>query len=146
MRTDDLIRALVNDSGMQPEPVSRRFAILALLGVIAAACVFALTLTPRPDLSTVVTTPRVAFKFLVALTLVGTAGALALRAMRPDTEASLHGIVVPLLAVLGSGVAAELIASPPPTWRLLLIGSNAVACLSFVPLLSLLPLGALLAA
>jgi hypothetical protein len=146
MRTEDLIRALANDSALRPEPMARRFVILALMGVLAAACVFGLILRPRPDLGAVIATPRVAFKFLVTLTLVGAAGALAFRLMRPEAGSSLRSVLGPVLALLAVGVAAELIASPPAAWRPLLIGSNALACLALVPLLSLVPLGAIMAA
>jgi hypothetical protein len=146
MRTEDLIRALANDSASQPEPVARRFVTLALVGVLAAACVFTLILTPRPDLSVAIATPRVAFKFVIAITLVGAAGALALRVMRPEAQSSLWSILVPALALLTVGVVAELIGSPPAAWRQLLLGSNALACVTLVPLLSLLPLGAILVA
>lgn len=146
MRTEDLIRALADDSVSRPEPVMRRFVTLALVGVLAATCMFTLILTPRPDLSAVVATPRVTFKFLIILTLVGAAGPLAFRVMRPEARSSLWSVLVPVLALLAVGVAAELMSSPPAAWRPLLIGSNALACLALVPLLSLLPLGAILAA
>ena len=146
MRTEDLIRALANDSASQPEPVARRFVTRALVGVLAASCVFTLILTPRPDLSVVIVTPRVAFKFLITLALVVAAGALAFRVMRPEARSSLWSVLIPVLALLTVGVAAELMSSPPAAWRPLLTGSNALACLALVPLLSLLPLGAILAA
>ena len=146
MRTEDLIRALADDSASRPEPVARRFVTLTLVGVLAAACVFTLILTPRPDLSVAIAAPRVVFKFFIALALVGAAGALALRAMRPEAQSSLRPILVPVLALLTVGVAAELIGSAPTAWRPLLIGSNALACVTLVPLLSLLPLGAILLA
>ena len=146
MRTEDLIRALADDSASRPEPMARRFMTLALMAVLAAACVFALILTPRSDLGAVITTPRVAFKFLVTLTLVGGAGALAFRMMRPEAEANVRSVLVPTVALLAVGVGTELIASPSAAWRPLLIGSNALACLALVPLLSILPLGGFLAA
>jgi hypothetical protein len=146
MRTEDLIRALADDSASRPEPVARRFVTLALAGVLAAACVFTLILTPRPDLSVAIATPRVTFKLVVTLILIGAAGSLALRAMCPEAQSSLLSTLVPVLALLGVGVAAELIGSPPAAWRQLLIGSDALACVTLVPLLSLLPLGTILSA
>ena len=146
MRTEDLIRALANDSASQPEPVARRFVTLALVGVLAAACVFTLILTPRPDLSVAIATPRVAFKLLVMLTLIGAAGRFTFQMMRPETKSSLGSVLIPILALLAIGIAGELIASPPEAWRQLLIGSNALACLTLVPVLSLLPLAGILAA
>jgi hypothetical protein len=126
--------------------MAQRFLTLALVGALAAACVFALILTPRPDLSIVIVTPRVAFKFLFALTLVGAAGALAFKTTHPEARPSLWSVLVPVLALLATGIAAELVASSPAAWWQLLIGSNALACVTLVPLLSLLPLSAILAA
>ena len=146
MRTEDLIRVLGADSASPPEPMVRRFLIPTLAGVLAAACVFALILTPRPDLGAVITTPRVAFKFLFTLTLVGAAGALAFKTMRPEAWPSLWSVLGPVLALLATGIAAELVASSPAAWWRLLIGSNALPCVTIVPLLSLLPLSAILVA
>jgi hypothetical protein len=126
--------------------VVRRFVTLALVGVLAAACVFTLILTPRPDLSVAIATPRVAFKLLVMLTLIGAAGRFAFHMMRPETKSSLGSVIIPILALLAIGIAGELIASPLEAWRQLLIGSNALACLTLVPVLSLLPLAGILAA
>jgi hypothetical protein len=145
VRTEDLIRALAEDNASIPSAITRRFVIFALLGGLAAGCMFALILTPRPDLSAVIVTPRVAFKFLVALTLVGAAGTLALRMMRPEVQSSLWPVLAPALALLAFGVTAELIVLPPTAWNPLLIGSNALTCLTLVPLLSLPALGCILA-
>lgn len=146
MRTEDLICVLANDNASRPEPVARRFALLLIPGALAAACVFGLVLTPRPDLGVVVATPRVAFKFLVTLTLAGAAGALALRLTRPDAAQGLRAALAPALTLLALGVAVELFVLPVPFWRPRLVGSNALACLALIPLFSAVPLVAMLAA
>lgn len=146
MRTDDLIRALAADQTSRPEPVARRFAIFSIAGLLAAACVFGFALTPRPDLGAALGTLRVAFKFLIALTLASAAGLLAVRLTRPEAEGDFRPVLAPVLALLAFGIGAELVVSPPAAWRPLLIGSNAVACLALIPLFSLAPLGAVLMA
>lgn len=146
MRTDNLVQALAADSVSRPEPMARRFVMLALLAVLASAVVYGLILRPRADLGAVIATPRVAFKFLITLTLVGLAGALAFRAMRPEARPGLRSVLAPVLALLAFGVMGELVVSPPEAWRPLLVGSNALACLVLVPLFSLAPLGVMLAA
>ena len=146
MRTEDLVRALAEDSASRPEPMARRFVTLAIIGALAAAGVFASTLAVRPDFHAVMATPPVAFKFLLTLTLVGAAGALAFRRMRPEDGSHLKSVVFPVLSVLILGVAVELISSPVADWPRLLIGSNALACVTLVPLLSLLPLSLILTA
>jgi hypothetical protein len=93
MRTEDLIRTLADDSALRSEPIGRRFLTLAVLGVLGAACMFALILTPRADLIAVIGTPRVAFKFVGTLTLIGVAGVFAFRATRPEA----NSICVPCL-------------------------------------------------
>ena len=66
--------------------------MLAIVAVLAAACVYGFVLRPRPDLAPAMGTPRVAFKFLVTLTLAGAAGALAFRAMWPEVEPRLNHV------------------------------------------------------
>ena len=146
MKTDDLIQALAADGAARPEPVGRRLFVLCGLGVLAAACVYALLLAPRPDLAALIATPRVAFKFLVALTLFGAAGAAVLRLTRPEGGPAWPALLLPVLVLLGAGVAAELVTSSPQAWRPLLVGRNNLACLVLVPVLSALPLVAVLAA
>lgn len=146
MRTDDLIRALAADPAVRSATVARRFAILSGLGLIGAACLFVVLLRPRADLSTMLATPRVAFKFVVTLVLAGAAGILALRQSRPEGKPGLRPALVPALALLAVAAAAELVVSPPDTWRRLLVGSNALACLGLIPLLSVPLLSAALAA
>ena len=146
MRTDDFIHALAADGASRPEPIARRLAVLATVAMLAVAAVYGLTLRPRPDLGAVIATPRVAFKFLVTLTLVGLAGALAFRAMRPEARLGLKVVLAPVLMLVAVSVTAELVVSPTAAWHPLLIGSNALACLVLVPLFSLAPLGAMLAA
>jgi hypothetical protein len=131
---------------MRSEPVIRRFVTLAMIGVLGAACVFGLILTPRADLGAVIGTPRVAFKFVATLTLIGVAGLFAFRATRPEAKPKLRAILAPVLSLLAVAIVAELIASPPAAWLPLLIGTNSLACLALVPLLSLVPLGAILMA
>jgi hypothetical protein len=145
VRTEDLIHALAEDNASIPPAITQRFVIFALLGGLAAGLVFALILTPRPDLSAVIVTPRVAFKFFIVLTLIGAAGTLAFRMMRPEARSSLWSALAPALALLAFGVAAELIVLPRAVWQPLLMGSNALTCLMLVPMLSLPALGCILA-
>jgi hypothetical protein len=145
VRTEDFIRALAEDNTSLPATIAQRFVGFVLLGGLAAGCMFALVLTPRPDLGAVIATPRVSFKFLIVLTLIGAAGTAAYRMTRPEARSSLRSALAPTSALLAFGVAAELIALPRAAWQTSLIGSNALTCLALVPLLSLPPLGCILA-
>ena len=77
MRTEDLIRALVADNAALRVTITQRLGIFALAGGLAAGCLFALLLAPRPDLGAIIAIPQVAFKFLVTFTLVAAAGGTA---------------------------------------------------------------------
>ena len=146
MRTEDLIRALANDSAAafraRCPPLFDASQLSACSGPL---CIFGLILTPRADLGAVIGTPRVAFKFIATLTLIGVGGVVAFRATRPEAKPNLRAILAPVLTLLALAIIVELIASPPRAWLPLLIGTNALACLALVPVLSLVPLGAILA-
>jgi hypothetical protein len=136
VRTDDLIRMLVIDQANPADSLAKRFASLSLLGLVGAGCLFGVLIKPRADLIAAIGTPRVAFKFLVTLTLAAAAGALALRQARPELKPQIRSALVPTLALLATGIAAELVVTAPTSWGRQLLGSNALACLSLVPLLS----------
>ena len=146
MRTNDLINGLTADIGMHPERLERRLVVLGLLGLGLSACLFALVLAPRPNFGAVVATPRVAFKFVLTLTLVGVAGALISEVARPDFRRRIWLAVALPLAVLLLGAAMELAATPASAWTSLLVGANAVPCLALVSMLGLPPLALLLLA
>ena len=146
MRTNDLIDALTADIGMRPERLERRLVVLGLLGLGLSACLFALVLAPRPDLAAVFATPRVPFKFVLRLTLVGVAGPLISQVARPDFRPHIWLAVALPLAILLLGVVMELAATPASAWASLLVGANAIPCLALVSILSVPPLALLLLA
>jgi hypothetical protein len=67
--------------------------------------------------------------------------------LRPDGRpgALALSFLAPFL-LLGAAVAMELTVVPADLWRTRLIGSNAIHCLTIIPLLSVAPLAALLIA
>jgi len=146
VKTRDLIAALSAD--VAGAPVFSRI----LSGAIAIACGaaiigFVVTLGPRADLADAAGTWRFLFKLAVVLTLVVTALPLLWSAGRPDADPgrrSLLPLVAPVLLVAGVGVEFLLLA--PAEWRTVAVGSNALLCLSAIPLLSIAPLVILLLA
>jgi len=139
MKTDELIAALAADA----QPVRRspeRTMIGALAAGVAVALVgFLLALGARPDIGQALHT----WRFVLKLVIVAMAALLitreCVRLMRPLARPS----VWPILAVVGLLVAAliaELLISPSSTWGHKLVGTNAVICLTAIPLLSLAPL------
>ncbi|WP_020186637.1 NrsF family protein [Methylopila sp. 73B] len=147
MKTSALIDALATDAGTPPARLEPAFAAGAAGAVVVAGLLFAATLGVRPDAAVALGAVRFPFKF--AVTLAGAVGAavLALRLARPG--ASLRPGVVALgvaVALLASGVAAELVATPRDAWASRLVGHNALLCLASVTGLALGPLALLLAA
>lgn len=146
MKTDDLIRALAADArpGWR---LSSAFALALVVGVVAAAGVFALNLSPRPHLFALLVEWRLVFKFAVTLSLAASALVLALRLSQPGVSAARAGraLLVPVL-MLAAGVAAELVTTPASQWRTELVGRYAVYCTTLIPLIAAPALGALLLA
>jgi len=138
MRTDDLIRSLVSDTHPLPAPPVRRLWPALLCGLAVSALAFVLVLGPRPDIAAAAATPRFPFKIVAMLLLFAAAAALVLRMARPG--ATMRDAVAAVLAVpalLLAACALELVALPPALWPSAAVGTNALICLTAVPLLSL---------
>jgi hypothetical protein len=140
MTTDDLIRALAADGYVGREP--RAVLLIALLP--AAAFVVILFFTRigfREDIDAALHTVRFLFKFVVIVPLAVIIVGALLRSTGPIPALGRGTKLLPFpLLVLCAGVAAELIAIPPSDWMMRLIGSNAVNCMTLIPLLASGPL------
>ena len=92
-------------------------------------------------------TMRFDLKFIDALCWATPAFLLCLSLARPQTGPGLllAWLIAPL-CLLAAGVAVELSLAPRALWATRLIGSNWRHCLMLIPLLSISPLGALIAA
>ena len=141
MKTEDLIKALAADAPAPAMPMARAWRFAAAAGIAISAVVFFATLGPRPDIVAAAETVRFLFKPVVAI-LLALAAFIALSALsRPapsDGAALARLAAVPLLLVVA--VTLELVVVPSSEWRVRLIGTNAVACLTFIPLIGLGPL------
>jgi hypothetical protein len=147
MRTSDLIEALSADAATPPARLAPAFQAALAVAVVAAFAAFMALLGPRPDAMAALGTMRFPFKFVVTLALGAAAALAALRLARPETSfgaAAAPLAIAPVL--LAIGVALELIATPAGSWEARLVGSNWLVCLTYVPILSALPLVALTAA
>jgi hypothetical protein len=143
MKTEDLINALAEDHAARPRPASLRktFFVAIAIGLTVAAIAFALALGVRPDVGFAMQTWRFDFKLAMTITLAISAGWLVWRVSRPATDplpAELALVVAPLL--LAGAVAYELWSVPQTEWLPRAIGSNSIACLFSISLLSLAPL------
>lgn len=146
MKTPDLINALVADGRHEPPP-GATLARLLLPACLASCAALLATAGLRPDIALAATTPRVLFKWMLAVALVCFAAGASLRVARPG--ASLQGWRVALLAtaaMLVAGIAVELVLLPREQWAAQARGENATWCLRMIPLLAAAPLAAILIA
>ena len=143
MKTDELITLMTQDA-----PVGLRYGrALALAlgaGIVFSVLLLVVTIGLRHNMTSVFETARVLFKIVVTLVLAVLAVRLAGRMGRPGEDTRLPALLLAVPAVMiVAAVLAELMAVPADAWRASLVGSNALFCLFFVPVLSLAPLAAL---
>lgn len=146
MTTEDLIRALAADGHVGQKP--RTTLLIALLPAVAfVAVLFFSRIGFRQDIDDALHTIRFLFKFTVVIPLaVVTIGAL-MRSATPVPGYGRWARLLPLpLVLLCAGVAAELLTIPQSDWMIRLIGSNAVNCMTLIPLLASVPLAIFIAA
>lgn len=141
MDTNELIKALAADAQPRSPLLSVIWRGATVIAIVVAAAVFFAALGPRPDFAAAVETMRFLFKFVITITLAGTAFMAAQALSRPGSawhRAILYLAAGPLLLALA--VLLELFAAPPATWSARLIGTNSMLCLTFIPLIGIGPL------
>ena len=146
MRTDRLIDLLAQDSYRL-----RSFRLILALavggGITIAAIVFFAGIGFRPDISEAVKTTRFLYKFVVTIALSITSIWAVLGAGSPGGNFAAWKFVLAIApALLLGAVFVELAVTPESQWMPRLIGHNSRFCLTLIPLLSLGPLGCILAA
>jgi hypothetical protein len=145
MKTNDLIAALSADAKSVSPPITRTLWLAAAVGAVGAGILFFLMLGPRGDLGSALENPRLLFKWLLALSLLASALGLAMQVARPGPVPPARFLaLIAAPAVLVVGIAAELMALPSADWHSHMIGTTPMACVVFVPILSALPLIALI--
>jgi hypothetical protein len=144
MRTDRLIDLLAADNATPRPDLGLRLLAAAFGGAALSFLLLLLFYGIRPNLAEAVLNWRVATKFAVALTLAATSALLALRLARPTPERGAWLILLPAPLILAIAGIAEMAVSPPATWPYRALGNYASSCLVAVPLLSALPLAAVL--
>jgi hypothetical protein len=136
MKTDDLIRSLAADQGWQETPMGRALCRALLTALPVSAVVFYVELGLRPDFMQALHSFFFDLKFVVTGTLVGAAFVFALELTRPEAPAARRWLLLAPLVILFAGIALDLAIQTSPV-RTRMIGSNALVCLSSIPLLSL---------
>lgn len=142
MKTEDLVRALVNDLPAKPRDGLLRSALRLLLALLVSGALVGgiiykfLSPSPHlmhammngPDLTTIVT-------LVAASTLAVLAFCLSLRMQRPETKIGLGLLALPFLLLI-AGLVIELLGSPATTWVSNLLGQNPLGCFALVSSLS----------
>lgn len=147
MKTDDLINAIAADAAAPRAPIGSVVWVAAGIGVLATAATFSALLPMRPDMGAALGDWHFLMKWAFSLTLLATAMALIVNLARPQwTPRSKLLLLLVAPAVLATGVAAEMITLPPSFWMPLMVGTNAMSCIFYVPILSGFPLAAMIIA
>ena len=145
MKTAELINSLAADPPAPPIHLGRRVTLALALGAAASLAVFMAALGPRPDIAEAARSVRFDLKFVDTLTLLAPSALLCWRLMRPDARpGALALLLVAPFALLAGAVVVELLLVPPDLWGTRLIGTNALHCLTLIPLFSIAPLAALI--
>ena len=146
MKTDELIRLLSQDAPVRMR-LGRMLTLALAAGLAVSAVLLLATVGLRDDLASAIATVRVAFKIGMTLVLVIVAFGLVSRIGRPGVPLRPWAVALLLpLALMVVAVGVELLVVPQDAWAARLMGRNAAFCLFFIPLLSLAPLAAFLAA
>jgi len=147
MKTADLINSLAADPAPPQVHLGRRVLLALALGGAVSAFLFMAFIGPRNDIMTAMGTMRFDLKFVDTLAFLAPSTLLCVRLLRPDAQPGvLAALFLAPFALLGGAVLAEFALVPPDLWETRMIGSNAMHCLALIPLLSIPPLCALIAA
>ena len=140
MKTEQLVESLVVDRARSAAPLRRSVARAAALGFFLSLVLFAVEFGPRVDLAAAFATWRFDFKLVLVLTALLAAAGACIALARPLASRSWRRGVAALAFLALSGLAIELIVAPAGSWGTRLVGSNALVCLTAIPLLALAPL------
>ncbi|HLQ19398.1 MAG TPA: DUF1109 domain-containing protein [Tabrizicola sp.] len=144
MKTEDFIAALAADSRAEPPPRVVLWPALAV-AISGAALALGLTLGFRDDLWQSFVTPISAMRYALTAVLGVLGVRLALMLARPEGRslARIWPVAVPVLAALALLVWAY-VSTPAEGRQMALVGKTMVTCLVTIPLLSVLPVAAIL--
>lgn len=146
MNTEQLVASLVADRARSSAPLGRSVGRAVAAGALVSLMVFAIEFGPRVDLAAAFATWRFDLKLVLVLTALMAASGVCIAMARPLTTASWRWGVLPVVIIAIAALGAELTLMPAQTWETRLVGSNALVCLTAIPLFALAPLAALLLA
>jgi hypothetical protein len=139
MNTDDLVVLLAKGAGpVEPDVVTRRFAIALGWGLFGSTLAMAITLGVRPDIADVLLLPMFWFKLLFPASVASTALYAAIRLARPGVRlGKAPGMLVALFATVWALGIFALLNAAPGERRSMIFGDTWMDCLVGVPLLSI---------
>jgi hypothetical protein len=146
MKTEQLVASLVADRAQSSAPLGRTVGRAVAVGALVSLAIFAVEFGPRVDLAAAFATWRFDLKLVLVLAALVAASGACLAMARPLASGTWRWGVVTVLCIAAAALAAELMVLPAGTWEARLIGSNALVCLTAIPLFALAPLAALLLA
>jgi hypothetical protein len=145
MKTSDLISALAAEPTPPAVHLGRRAVAGLAIGAAISFALFMAGIGMRPDVGHAVHTMRFDLKFLDTLTLALPSALLCVRLTSPDARPGAMALwLAAPFVILACAVIVELVVVPQASWGAKLIGSNAIHCLSLIPLMSIAPLAALI--
>lgn len=145
MDTERLISTLAADGAETAMPMRRAWIVAIAVSAIIAAMVFSMSIGPRADIAEAAGTMRFLFKFVVTLSLFGTALATLAALARPGaTVRSVLPMLVLAPGLLLVSVGIEMMVIPADQVASRWIGTNALTCLVSIPLIGIGPLAAFL--
>lgn len=146
MKTEQLVSALVADRARSSAPVGRSLVRAVAAGAVVSLAIFAVWFGPRVDLTAALATWRFDFKLALVFVALAAAFGACMANARPLASGRWHRVALLAALLAAALLAVELATQPPQTWGTRLVGTNALVCLTVIPLLSLAPLAVLLVA
>lgn len=144
MKTEQFVASLVADRAGSTRPLGRSVSRAVLAGAAVSLAIFALEFGPRVDLAAAFATWRFDAKLVLVISALVAASAACLAMARPLITVRWRWAVLPVLLIAAAALATELAVLPAGTWEARLVGSNALVCLTAIPLFALAPLVGLL--
>jgi len=144
MKTANLIEALVADRAARGRPLARGLVGALVAGAAASLALFLVEFGVRADLAEALVTWRFEVKLAMVFLALGLAYSLCVTLSRPVASGRVAWRLAPLAALAVAVVAIELAVLPTAAWVARLVGSNAVVCLTTIPVLAIAPLAAVL--
>jgi hypothetical protein len=144
MKTDELIRALASDT-MPARPLAKALALGLIPALVLSAIGLIWTLGVRQDLGSAILNPMSLMRFVLTGALFVVSLRLALLLARPEAVPLVRLWPLSVIAATAAGlVASALVSTPSSSWQMAMTGKTMTTCLVAIPILSVLPVSAVL--